>query len=63
MPAATILSTGLDPPTEQDRGHHVYRAGRHAKEAAADMRQDVAREHLALRPSCCCQPWTQLQLD
>eukprot|EP00891_Asterochloris_glomerata_P000427 jgi/Astpho2/427/Aster-03475 len=43
---ATILSTGLDPPTEQDRGHHVYLAGRHAKEAAADMRQDVARRIL-----------------
>ena len=63
MPAATILSIGLDPPTEQEGGHQVYRAGRHAKEAAADLRQEVAREHLALLPSCCCLPWTQLQLD
>ena len=63
MRAATILSAGLDPPTEQDGGRHVYRAGRHAKEAAADLRQEVAREHLALRPCCCRLPCTQLQLS
>ena len=63
MLAAAILSIGLEPPTEQDGGHHDYRAGRHVKEAAADLRQEVAREHLGLHPSCCCLPWAQLQLD
>ena len=48
MPAATILSIGLDPPTEQDRVHDVHDTGHHVKEAAADLRQEVAREHLAL---------------